>query len=132
MLYTQNYSALENSLEIKEIVKGLENRTLNDLLTPPFETAKAAFKIIDVHNTGFISNDDWLGFIEEARRHRLRYYKIRLLLNRACFAGKGICNPYVQEKTVIHRGWARDFQYYLMNNCKWPSVFFADVDHPFP
>lgn len=46
--------ALETDMEIRSFVQSLNNRTLSDLLSPPFETTKAAFKVIDKDQTGYV------------------------------------------------------------------------------
>ena len=46
--------ALETDMQIQDFVKSLENRTITDLLSPPFETTKVAFRVIDTGQTGYI------------------------------------------------------------------------------
>ena len=166
------------------------------------------------------SKDEWLAFIHEARCYRLQFYRVKLLLLRSCFFGRGLLKgvrdrrakrerkraaasestaraaaraavraaaraaksgenkdededeadederEYLEEQRLAQRlrwchplllcvvqpwlcvsprwwealvdslepppGWWGDLRFYLCNNCKWPAVFFAHEDHPFP
>jgi hypothetical protein len=62
---------------------------------------------------------------EAERKHRLALNGIFEIAT-----GKEDLRPVVVW--VPPKGWLQDLQYYVMNNCKWPAVFLASDEHPFP
>jgi len=83
-------TAMETDVMARAFVKSIGNATLSNLLSPPWDTTETAFRHIDADKSGALNRREWLAFIDEAVSLRLKHYKVKLLLDRVCFAGRGL------------------------------------------
>lgn len=116
-------------------------------------TFRRVFDTLDSRNTGTIEKDEWLGFVGDMARERLRYLRVQGHLQGRCYWGRGegeggrrpeegetrtcleaalgavlcwtsACCPYPP-------GYVEDLAFYTANNHPLLSTFFRDQDHPY-